>query len=87
MRQEADTRRLGVALRRLWLNGRQARLASPALGAGSHAPEAGWRSTDGAGEIDPAGGRLLAFEPALDGTYWRDAPLAGRCCGMARAVA
>ncbi len=70
MSEQSDTRVLGVALARLWLDGREASLDSPGLGAGWHAAEARWRWTDGAGEIDPTGARSLAFELAMTGTYW-----------------
>jgi hypothetical protein len=73
MRPESvDTRPLGVAIERLWLDGRQASLDSPALHTGWHAAEAGWRWTDGGGALDVAGIRELVFDVAMTGTYWRD---------------
>ena len=67
-----DTRVLGVAVSRLWLDGREASLDSPALGAGWYPAEAGWRWTDGVAEIAVAGARELAVELAMGGAYWRD---------------
>ena len=67
---EADTRTLGIAVGRLWLDGREASLDSPALCRGWHMPEPGWRWTDGDAAIAAAGARELAFEIAMTGTYW-----------------
>ena len=66
-----DQRALGVAVTRLCLDGRAASLASPGLCAGWHAPEAGWRWTDGNGMLAVAGVRELAFALAMTGTYWQ----------------
>ena len=66
-----DSRRLGVAVARLLLDGRQVALNSPALAAGWHAPEADGRWTDGAAGIPVAGVRSLAFDVAMAGRYWR----------------
>jgi hypothetical protein len=71
-----DTRRLGVAVARLLLDGRLVALDSPALAAGWHAPEADGRWTDGAAGIPVAGVRCLAFDVAMAGRYWR-----GSRCG------
>jgi hypothetical protein len=67
---DADARRLGVAIARLWLDGREASLHSPGLGAGWHAPEPQWRWTDGEASLSLAGARALAFEVAMTGAYW-----------------
>ena len=68
---DTDTRKLGVAIRRLWLDGRQVALDSPGLAAGWHAPELGWRWTDGAADLAIPGVRELTFEVAMSGSYWR----------------
>lgn len=71
---ETDTRRLGIAVGRLWLDGREAGLDSAGLLDGWHAPEAKWRWTDGCARLDPAGARHVAFELAMTGRYWRERP-------------
>ena len=43
----SDPRRLGVAVSGMWVDGQEVDLDDPALGAGWHAAEAGWRWTDG----------------------------------------
>jgi len=68
---EHDTRALGVAISRIWLDRREASLESPALGSGWHAPEPGWRWTNGDAELALTEVRELAFEVAMTGTYWR----------------
>jgi len=70
-----DTRRLGVAISRLWLDGRLVTLESPGLMSGWHATEPGWRWTDGDAALAPAGARTLAFELAVTGRYWSDPAL------------
>ncbi len=65
-----DTRSLGVAVSRIWLDGRQASLHSPALGTGWHAPEPGWRWTNGDAAVQVAGARELAFDVLPMGRYW-----------------
>lgn len=78
MRPESDdTRRLGVAIADLTLDGRAVALDSPALAAGWHAPEPRWRWTDGAADIPVAGVRVLAFSLAVTGQYWREAATSG----------
>jgi hypothetical protein len=67
---------LGVAISRLWLDGRECSLDSPALISGWHAPESGWRWTDGDATLDSAGAATLAFELAMTRTCWQ--PLAQR---------
>ncbi len=74
-----DTRRLGVAVAGLHLDGRRASLESRALGAGWHAVEAKWRWTAGDAWLDVAGAREVAFELVAMGRYWRAAPL---CQGL-----
>jgi hypothetical protein len=70
-----DTRRLGVAVSRLTLDGRRVPLESPLLTAGWHAPEGAWRWTDGVGTIGAAGARELSFTIALSGRYWATSPV------------
>jgi hypothetical protein len=65
-----DTRSLGVAIARLWLDRREVSLESPGLAAGWHAPEPDWRWTDGDARLALAGVRELAFEVAMTGSYW-----------------
>jgi hypothetical protein len=69
---EVDERPLGVAISRVWLDGREVSLDSQGLSAGWHALEAGWRWTDGDATLALAGIRELAFDVALVGTYWRE---------------
>ena len=70
---EQDTRVLGVALGRLWRDGREAALDSPALVRGWHAPEPMGRWTDGEGVLLLTGVRTLSFALAMVGNYWRGA--------------
>jgi hypothetical protein len=65
-----DTRRLGVAIAKLRLDGVAVGLEDARLGGGWHAAEAGWRWTDGDAELDVAGHRELRFDVAMSGTYW-----------------
>jgi hypothetical protein len=65
-----DTRRLGVAVGRLWLDRRDVSLESPGLAGGWHMPETGWRWTDGDAALAVEGVRELAFQIAMTGTYW-----------------
>ena len=67
-----DTRSLGVAVSRLWLDRREASLESPGLVSGWHAVEAECRWTDGDAVLAVAGARKLVFEVAMTGRYWRD---------------
>ncbi len=67
---ETDTRCLGVALRQIWIDGREAALDSPALHAGWHDPEPGWRWTGGEAAIEVNGARHVAFTVANIGRYW-----------------
>ncbi len=72
-----DPRRLGVAIRRLALDGRMVALDSPALTVGWHRAEAAdWRWTDGAAAIPVAGIRVVTFEVPMTGRYWRRRPAA-----------
>jgi hypothetical protein len=80
-----DTRRLGLAVRALRLDG--ADLPGDAYAAGWHPAEAGWRWSDGCGEILlPARSRRVVLElsAAPAGPYWApprgDAP--GRTAAM-----
>ncbi len=68
---EDDTRLLGVAVSRLWLDRREVSLESPGLHSGWHPPEPSWRWTDGDAGVAVAGARELAFEVAMTGTYWQ----------------
>jgi hypothetical protein len=67
-----DTRTLGVAVARLWLDRREVGLDSPGLCSGWHAVEPGCRWTDGDATLAVAGMREFAFELALTGLYWCD---------------
>jgi len=80
-RDENDTRSLGIAIARMWLDGREVCLDSPALHSGWHATEPGCRWTDGDAEIAVAGSRELIFEVAKAGTYWQYEP-----CGQVRSA-
>ncbi len=73
-----DHRRLGVALGALWLDGRAASLDSPALLAGWHAPEPGWRWTDGEATLRAEGIGAVAFTLAMTGRYAVDDGAGGR---------
>jgi hypothetical protein len=64
-----DDRRLGVAVSRLMLDGRPAALDDPRLTSGWHAPEPGWRWTDGDAGLALGGVRELAFDLAMTGNY------------------
>jgi len=67
-----DHRRLGVAVARLALDGR----AITPSGDGWHAPEPGFRWTDGAAAIALAGARTLEVTLAMTRRYWTAAPSA-----------
>jgi hypothetical protein len=69
---ESDTRTLGVAVSRLWLDGREVALDSPGLCAGWHAAEPGLRWTDGDARIAVADARAISFSVAMTGCYWRN---------------
>jgi hypothetical protein len=69
---EDDTRCLGVAISRLWLDRREVSLESPGLAAGWHAPEPDWRWTNGDARLALADVRELSFEVAITGSYWCD---------------
>jgi hypothetical protein len=71
---KSDRRSLGVAVSRLWLDGREVGLDSPGLVTGWHVAEPGGRWTDGDAEIALAGVRDLAFELAMTGIYWQCGP-------------
>ena len=66
----ADERRLGVAIGALWLDGVGLALDDARLGSGWHAPEGGWRWTDGAAELDVRGARRLTLRVVTVGRYW-----------------
>ncbi len=65
-----DTRRLGVAIAGLRLDGVPVALSDPRLRAGWHDPEPGWRWTDGEARIALACAGLVEFEVVLTGRYW-----------------
>ena len=67
-----DVRPLGVAIGRLWLDGRARRLCDPAFSSGWHDEEPGWRWTDGAGTLEVAGARDVEFDIAMTGHHWAD---------------
>jgi hypothetical protein len=69
---EDDTRLLGVAISRLWLDRREMSFESAGLSSGWHAPEPGWRWTGGDAKLVLPGMRELAFEVAMTGSYWLD---------------
>ncbi len=66
----SDTRRLGVAIARLQRDGRP--VAARDFLAGWHAPEAGWRWTDGEATLDVTGARQIGFDLLPLGLYWVD---------------
>ena len=66
----ADTRRLGVAVGAIRLDGRALPLDDKRLLAGWHAAEGGWRWTSGTAVIAAAGAREIAVEVAITGQYW-----------------
>lgn len=68
--EAGDTRRLGIAIADLRLDGRPLPLTAPALTQGWHAAEPDWRWSDGAGQIAAGGARHLAFRLAWSGLYW-----------------
>ena len=67
-----DTRRLGVAIGSLALDGVDLAMDDARLGAGWHAPEPHWRWTDGNAAIAVAGARSVAFVVAITRKYWAD---------------
>lgn len=69
-----DTRRLGVAIAAITLDGTAIPLDDPSLSAGWHAPEGDWRWTDGAAAIDLAAAGTLRFALAMTETYWESPP-------------
>jgi hypothetical protein len=73
--ESGDTRSLGVAIARITMDGRELPMDSPALSAGWHAQEPGWRWTDGAADIEFAGASELRFTVAMTGSYWRPSDL------------
>ncbi|MCC6719057.1 MAG: Hint domain-containing protein [Acetobacteraceae bacterium] len=67
-----DTRRLGVAIARITLDGAALALDDARLGAGWHRVEHGWRWTDGHAWLHPRGATRLGFDIAATGQYWID---------------
>ena len=73
MRPDAsDTRSLGIAISRVWVDGGEISLDDPCLSRGWHAREPLWRWTDGDALFVVPGARTLAFDVMLTGTYWRE---------------
>jgi hypothetical protein len=64
-----DCRRLGIALADVRLD--RVPVPNAAFGTGWHAPEPGWRWTDGAAELALNGARELLLELACGGIYWQ----------------
>jgi hypothetical protein len=71
---QADHRRLGVAVQRILLDGRE--LKPAARVGGWHAPEAGFQWTDGEATLAAGPGRL-EVTLAMCASYWRDAEPGG----------
>ena len=74
----ADPRRLGVAIGALSLDGRAVARDDARRSGGWHAPEAGWRWTDGAAMLEARGARRLAFDVVTVGRYWLPPEVAAR---------
>jgi len=72
-----DTRRLGVGVAGLTLDGAKLDLDDPRIGSGWHPPEGNWRWTDGQAWLHPRGATRLGFEVAMTGHYWADRHSAG----------
>lgn len=73
---DTDHRRLGVAIAKLWFDGQEMGLDSPALYDGWHAAEPCGRWTDGDGRIPVSGRGCLEFVLAMTGAYWHPTPAA-----------
>jgi autotransporter passenger strand-loop-strand repeat protein len=75
-----DTRRLGVAVSGVWLDGRQIALTDGRLSSGWYPVESAgdWRWTDGNAGLALAGVRVLEIEVALTERYWLEPPTASR---------
>lgn len=71
---QADTRRLGVAIRALRLDGIPVALDDARLSAGWHDPEPGLRWTGGAAAIACDGVRRVTVTLARIGSYWAGMP-------------
>jgi collagen type I alpha len=69
---EFDSRRLGVAISHMWLDGLEVSLESPGMSTGWHTPEQGWRWTGGDAKVMLSGVQELAFEVVMTGSYWQD---------------
>jgi hypothetical protein len=65
-----DYRRLGVAIARIRVDGREINLDDERLSSGWHDPEQEWRWTDGDAGLALVGVRELTFEVAMTGRYW-----------------
>jgi hypothetical protein len=68
--ESGDYRRLGVAVSRIVLNGRDIGLDDARLGAGWQAIEPGWRWTRGEAALDVSGADVLEIEVVITGRYW-----------------
>jgi hypothetical protein len=69
-----DKRRLGVSVHKLWLDDVLVPRDDPRLTTGWHAPEAGWRWTDGAASLEAGGARTLTLKTCGTLSYWNDKP-------------
>jgi collagen type I/II/III/V/XI/XXIV/XXVII alpha len=65
-----DTRRLGVAMAGLRLDGVRIDLGDARLASGWHAEEGAWRWTDGDASLAIAGGGMLDVDIAMTERYW-----------------
>ena len=68
----SDTRSLGIAVSRLWLDGRRVALDGPCFRDGWHGQETRWRWTNGDARLAVDGARALAFELVMGGPYWAE---------------
>jgi hypothetical protein len=74
---ENDTRRLGVAINQLRIDGRSTALTDARLSSGWHAAEADLRWTDGDAGLSLSGVSRLSFDVAMTGTYRHETDEAG----------
>jgi hypothetical protein len=80
-----DTRSLGIAISRLWLDGREVCLDTPHMFDGWHAPELGLRWTNGDAGLTAS--RALAFQVTMTGRYWLEGNAAEFDSGLPHAGA
>jgi hypothetical protein len=67
-----DCRDLGVAVTRIWLDGKEVALDDPRLESGWSSREMDWRWTCGDATLSVDGARLLQVELGPPGLYWAD---------------